>query len=425
MAMQHDRPGLGVELEISPINIVGSVQFTSGRQLLPIKGKKMIPAVVAREQGPNWEITTEIGSDNPVLFPEVIVNGKTNFLGTGSTKAAGASINAYFKAWAPVAGQEITIQGGDQGLGPFRINEPTQKKLDDELAAARKKNPEAEREYTFSAQVTTAMPLGAIYELLIDAKTNTDLNKPRNALTADQWHRKFRYHVVTKESFANFNKIPKDRIDDEFLGFFNLLAAYCTTGPSDPKDGPKRLCPIMPRTNFVTMFNTFKIADRLKAQFAAGTTLYDIVMKVAKPEAKLDDQIFWWNTLEIVPQVPEIWDGEHEDLKSGKLSIGKFLDYLEGYRRTIKAPVQQLDLLSIMDRELRHGQIGGYAQRLETVSGTNIPAPIFEFRDLGATESDLESVLVKYENAVLEFHRKYTPTLNQTVGTNKGVAQRT
>src|SRR3954451_11740002 len=56
--------------------------------------------------------------------------------------------------------------------------------------------------------------------------------------------------ILTKNDFKSFSKIKASDIPDEFLGYFSLLTSYCVLADSGvPKEGPKHLLPIMPRTD--------------------------------------------------------------------------------------------------------------------------------------------------------------------------------
>ena len=68
----------------------------------------------------------------------------------------------------------------------------------------------------------------------------------------------------------------------------------------------------------------------------------------------------------------------------------------------------------LMDRMVRHGQIGGYGAQMEGVyDSTNRPAPIFEFCDLANVNGiGLAERLAQFNQQVVHLHEKAThPTL--------------
>ena len=220
--------------------------------------------------------------------------------------------------------------------------------------------------------------------------------------------------VVTKDSFKPFLDIRQIDINDEFLGFFSLLISYCVAASEgEPAHGPKRGLNIMPRTNFLTMYNKFA-RDKLKELFKFSTSLYDIVRVIAavEPGRKLDiaNMKFKWKPQDLRNPIDETWPGKDDDMKSGELTVKKFLDTLQ----PLPPDAPQLDLLMLMDRMVRHGQIGGYGDRMEGVYGsTNRPAPIFEFRDLeNVNRANLADRMAAFNRQVVALHAKATgPTL--------------
>jgi hypothetical protein len=150
------------------------------------------------------------------------------------------------------------------------------------------------------------MPLEAVLQILGDSKSRSKTNPlaSSGALYADK------IQILTKDNFKSFSKIKASDIDDEFLGFFSILASYCFLAQlSDPKQGPKHLIPIMPRTDFVTQYNTF-IAAKLKDQLSDKTTsLYDIIQAVTGSNSGLATQNFKWATGTVTP-IKDNWDGK-------------------------------------------------------------------------------------------------------------------
>ncbi|KAF2177168.1 hypothetical protein K469DRAFT_810131 [Zopfia rhizophila CBS 207.26] len=331
-----EAPGIGVELEMGKIVIEGKRKLTEDERE-KIKGAVMIPIDYDGAPKTNWELTAEIGTS---IFPEAIVDGLKNKVGDRKTKGIGEEIFNFFDEWAPCAGEDskVKIKGFDN-LGPWIVKWP--------------KQPTDLGQHGFGIQVTTAMPLEAILEILSDTKSKTpNPLASKGALDAP------RIKILTKDDFKSFSKIKANDITDEFLGYFSLLTSYCVLAEfGNPNEGPKRLIPIMPRTDFVAQYTKF-IEPKLKDQLSDGkTSLYDIIEKVSGAGSTL---------------------GKAEDLQTGTLEVEKFLNYLQGYDKATKKTLTQMDLVKLMDQTKRHGQIGSLGSKMETILGTSELVPIFE-----------------------------------------------
>jgi hypothetical protein len=295
------------------------------------------------------------------------------------------------KDWAPCAGEDckVTIKGFDN-LGPWSVKWPKDKPAD--LS-----------NYRFSPQVTTAMPLEAVLKILSDAKSKT-----KNPLASTGTLYGSKIKILTKNDFTSFSKIKANDITDEFLGYFSLLASYCTLADfGNPKDGPKHLLPIMPRTDFATQYTKF-IEPKLKGQLSdKKTSLYDIIEKASGSDSNLAKSTFKWKPGTITT-INDNWIGKVEDLKAGTLEVEKFLNYLQGYDQTTKKTLPQMDLVKLMDKTMRHGQIGSLGSKMETILGTSKLVPIFEFRDLEPVPaSKLGATMGSYEDKVIEYHKQF------------------
>lgn len=197
----------------------------------------------------------------------------------------------------------------------------------------------------FGPQVTTAMPLGAVLKILGNAKAK---NTARNPLASSGALDAVTIKILTKKDFVSFAKISSSDIDDEFLGFFSLRTSYCVLAKyTDPKKGPKRLLPIMPRTDFAAQY-TKSFEPKLKKQFLDKTTsLLDDIVKVSG-NAQLAKETFKWNVGTIVA-ISENWAGKANNLTTGKLEINDFIIHIQGFdKKTMKA-LPKMDLLKLME----------------------------------------------------------------------------
>ena len=247
------------------------------------------------------------------------------------------------------------------------------------------------------------MPLGAVLEILGDTKAK---NTAKNPLASKGALDGTRIKILTKKDFASFTKISPSDIDDEFLGFFSLLTSYCLLAKfTDPKKGPKHLLPVMPRTDFVAQYTKF-IEPKLKKQFLDKTvSLLDVVVKVSG-NPQLATEGFKWAGKPVA--IPEVWEDKAKNLQSGILDIEDFINHIQGFdKKTKKAPTK-MDLLKLMDKAMRHGQIGSLNNKMETVLGSTKEAPIFEFRELEHVKGlNLGDTLESYEKKVIAYHGKF------------------
>lgn len=245
------------------------------------------------------------------------------------------------------------------------------------------------------------MPLAAVLQILHDTKESVP-----KALASKGSINRPKLKIPTKKDFGSLQKIKESDLTDEFLGYFSLLATYCVLANiGDRKDGPKRLVNIMPRTDFSAQYNEF-VEPKLKEQLK-DRSLYDIVKAISSSGHGLAKETFKWDT-DMRTDIDDDWDGKAGDLNSGNLEVGQFLNYLQGEDPATKKSLPQKDLVELMDKALRHGQVGALGDTMENMLDTENPVPIFEFRDLKPTfGSALIGSIKSYEDKTIEYHRQF------------------
>ncbi|KAF2968912.1 hypothetical protein GQX73_g4700 [Xylaria multiplex] len=398
----YDPPGLGIELEVTTLTYRSpgkNWQDLTATERESLKGKPLIP-----ENFPpvpptkKWKLTGEISPAN--LMTEMIVDGRQHRVGDDDTYTIGREIIDYVDKWYAFCKStkcQATIEGNPAGANPWEVT--FWKRYVDAI---------------FQAQVTTAMPMEGVLQVLQDSKAQNQDNALINV--GQDYNSKI--VIVKPGSFESFPRIRHEDINAEFLGFFSLLASYCVAASEgDPNHGPKRGLNIMPRTNFLTMYKTFA-KKKLKEQLAAGVSLYDIVRVVAALDDRkwdIRNRKFKWKPQDLGKPVDEHWPGKEDDIRSGELSVEKFLNTLEPLPTASTPP---LDLLMLMDKMVRHGQIGGLGDRMEGVYGNNRkPAPILEFRDLPNVCKDGVALRMKaYNQQVVDLHGKATTLDREEAG---------
>jgi hypothetical protein len=134
-----------------------------------------------------------------------------------------------------------------------------------------------------------------------------------------------------------------------------------------------------------------------------------MIQKVTGSDAKLAKEKFTWigkkAGAEVTP-ISDTWNGKDADVDTGTLEVQKFVDYIQGWDRVAKKALpKKLDLMELMDKTLRIGQIGGLGVKLEPLYQGTKNVPIFEFRDLDPIKgNNLGTALEAYENQVIAYH---------------------
>jgi hypothetical protein len=93
LARRTDKPGIGVELEIKNVNIVGPGRPLTAGKREAIKGAVMTPVGFAGAPKLNWVLTAEVGDSN--ILPEAIVDGLKNKVGDRKTGVIGEQIYQF------------------------------------------------------------------------------------------------------------------------------------------------------------------------------------------------------------------------------------------------------------------------------------------------------------------------------------------
>lgn len=247
-------------------------------------------------------------------------------------------------------------------------------------------------------QITAPMSLAGIQSLFEKAKSSV-----KNPLIPEFPNRVQNMHLVEAKHVDNsFKKNPSANLSPDSLGFLSLVVTYAkATAQVKPDDGIKHTSPIMPRTDFATMYNKFVDAD-LKKVFATDRctySLYNLVKSLAAYKGDGTDkkdptfsaagfdsaEIKWKNDLATPP-------------KSTNLKIERWMNGLENFN---------VDWMKESDKTI-DGQIGGLGDRMETLyNSPTISAPIFEFRDLVAQGGMLPSQLKAVEEALIQSHKDF------------------
>lgn len=107
----------------------------------------------------------------------------------------------------------------------------------------------------WAPQITTPMPLEAVYSLMKEQQADPDLSH-RNILDGFPKEDETLV-VVTQEYFqSNTNGIDRSKVTDDVLGFCSLVLSYAKAAiiKLGRDQSPKQFQTFMPRTEFNTIF---------------------------------------------------------------------------------------------------------------------------------------------------------------------------
>ena len=122
-------------------------------------------------------------------------------------------------------------------------------------------------------QITAPMPLAAINGLFKQAKAVMT----NNPLVGGTRNKKENMVWVNKDFFARNPQGNEEKtVSEDILAFFSLVLSYVKPNGKNPSTldkSAKNLSPIMPRTDFLTMYQSVK--DKIK-----GDDLYELVKQL-------------------------------------------------------------------------------------------------------------------------------------------------
>ena len=114
-----------------------------------------------------------------------------------------------------------------------------------------------DKKIRWSPQITTSMPLEALYSLMKEQVITDPINRPeRNVLNGANF-RGQDLALVTKDFFkAKPNGIDGSTVQDDTLAFLTLVLSYAkaATVKQQKDQSPKLFTTFMPRTEFNTIF---------------------------------------------------------------------------------------------------------------------------------------------------------------------------
>ncbi len=225
-------------------------------------------------------------------------------------------------------------------------------------------------------------------------------------------------HLVCLDDFRPLAS-NLSNITTEVLGFFSLIVSYTKAAKRAPRaEGPKHSIPIMPRTDLGTMYKHF-VEPRIRTQLTGNPdSLYNMVRELARNNTdgsagedqnfNIDNTTLKWATWDKQrgPVPSGTWPEQVKCLENGELPIKIWLRELQN---------NHIDLMTLMDKMLRTGQLGGLGSRMEMLLTTSetvrhpvvssTQAPIWEFRDIDSVNvNKIAQMLKEWEATIISMH---------------------
>ncbi|CEJ58927.1 hypothetical protein PMG11_07567 [Penicillium brasilianum] len=412
--------GLGVEFE-SGINFK-SVEDCGEENTFASKGK-----TVKGHESTNWDLTVDTTSEmTNYLQAEYILNGINIKIGQNQAVPAAKAIASDLETWNPY----------------LKSDNPMTIEIVDPVSAKCKtwqiRNPSKSGDWkavNWQAQATAPLPMAALDALFKEAKTSTVLTNPllpgiKSQVSSMVW--------VNDNFFQSSPQgITEKDVTAEERAFFSLVLSYVKKNPGVTAiKSMKDRSPIMPRTNFVSLYEGVESS-------LSGKDLYELVRvlvcyknvndegddgeqveldtqwcdgTVAKPVPKSNIDSMWTLTVNGKSPFTTFKDTTSftvKDWMNGLKNSGTTLSAVRKALGTIatdkKEPQGALDLMAFYDRWF-DTQIGAYGTVRERIVGNSaLSVPLFEFRNLGAyLASAMATQVDKIEQKVIAYHKTYS-----------------
>ncbi|KAF2279523.1 uncharacterized protein EI97DRAFT_439857 [Westerdykella ornata] len=287
-------------------------------------------------------------------------------------------------------------------------------------------------------QVTTALPMAAIYGLI-----NTVADGEDNVVLPASRTKTRRLVQVTEEDLEE-HYTDDSTLDDATLGFFSLLMSYVKLATrmdsGNRESGPKQLLFIMPRTSWNKLYELYGTDHdqdesarkrKCKKRRKDKRSLLDIVDDLAKKKGieNAGSATFKWHkqnnhrvttypgiSTSCTPQnqvrralemranddvdINTDWPAKDTDVERKELAVETWVKELENGK----------DVLAVMDRLVWDGQIGGFGSRTEgplTESSSEEELGLFELRDIsvfGYGRDSIRTKLLRIEEQIKGWH---------------------
>ncbi|KAL1607616.1 hypothetical protein SLS60_002550 [Paraconiothyrium brasiliense] len=416
--------GIGAEFETFYIQFTHdtcSLEDTFAAKRKTIRGRSGTNFVLS--------VDTSVEQGKGKVSAEYVLDGRNIRVGENEAAAAGKAAHDDLASWTPWSENpkdQVIIENYPQCPDPWIVRNLDENTIKDEIY--------------WAPQVTTSMPLEALYFLMEENVRLGDEEANRNILNGNTGGRGQNIQLVTKDYFQALLtnlKLDKGDLNDAVLGFCTLILSYAKAANKPVKEtdanaremSPKSWVPFMPRTEFVKIYSTVKS----QKFFEASDKLFDIFNTLAcykttwkKERNEFDTQIdseYCTGTNDKPVPGDKFGGLQYRYIgayaKEGVATTLSIKEWIEGIGSGSPTP----DLLTTFDTQY-DGSIGGLGTQVEKMfikkedlesippdqnaPGQKTPpriVPLFEFRDLVPQKTkDFETFMGDVDQAIQKLH---------------------
>ncbi|KAF2112801.1 hypothetical protein BDV96DRAFT_649034 [Lophiotrema nucula] len=343
--------------------------------------------VIAGRTGTNWELTADSIGKKGKLQAEYIIDGVKVKVGSTEDATNGAKVAADLAQnlvdWKPWASDDTrNVDIADNNCNPWKIT----------TRPSRDPN-----EVSFQPQITTPMPLEALYSLMKEQAANP---LEKNVLDGTNYRFPEGLKLVAQQHFqSNPSGIDKTKVTDDVLAFCTLVLSYGKGALStlQPGQSPKLFTTFMPRTNFNKIFA--QVSSKLPAKGDDLWALFNNLACYKGDGNQVDTDLC---TGDVASPTPI-------DNKFGDLTFAQgdkkcnIHDWIHG----LDQDSQDDDDLTKFDEAI-DGSIGNLHAAQEKMFNSQRSVPLFEFRDLDTLRTkEMEDFMSKVDKAIQDLHNNF------------------
>ncbi|KAL9113589.1 MAG: hypothetical protein Q9227_002327 [Pyrenula ochraceoflavens] len=423
-------PGIGFEFQTKDMKFFnGSCDLGNTRN--------SVQDTIQEHEGKNWKLAAgTCDGQKGALAMEYVTDGLKCKLGTYAARDAVDELSSDIREWytSRSTQSEIPVQLLRKEKGEESVPNPCNPWI--------AKPAKPFDQVKWSPQVTVALPLEAIWRVLLQSKylragfDPPDQSPWPNVSIADPRHVQGQEIVhVTKDFFRAKPNGMGVETPDEVKGFLSLILSYVKSAhPLGPGKQLKRLLWITPKTDFVGIYQSLRADSKIQGSLFDLVSIlvcYDLRLRRSLCTGAVEvtpriDTNFCSGTLskpKLTANLGQLGDLEHSPRRKFSASRAesptKYMtatvkEWIDSIQRPPKSgPDDGLDKLSAMDRTL-DGSIGTLGKKMEPMYGDStgrVNFPIMEFRkqpklntkELNGYAHDVEQNMTTYH----ELYRKY------------------
>ncbi|KAI4635690.1 uncharacterized protein J4E87_000645 [Alternaria ethzedia] len=345
--------------------------------------------VIAERTGTNWELTADSVNEPGALQAEYIIDGVKVKVGSTDDATNGAKVAAAMAQdlidWYPWNGK-LDADSRKVNVAENKCNKWT-------IITRQDRKPE---KISYQPQITTPMPLEALYSLM---KEQFDESDPNILNGLDRFQNK-KLDFVTKNHFQSSpGGIGPEAATDDVLAFCTLVLSYAKNAkdPLQPGSSPKIFTSFTPRTNFNVMLS--HVSSKLASKGDKLWDLFNILACYQSGGTEIDTDVCGGT-----PESPEPTDNKFGDYTFAQGDTKcNIRDWIHG----LDPESDENDKLTEFDKEI-DGSIGRLGKTQEKMFNSERSVPLFEFRDLNTLQTEgMEKFMGDVDQAIQDLHNKF------------------